>query len=268
MSKEQAYHDKNLDWDNHPQNEADRLRREKEPTEPEPGEFTKWFDKVFGDPNHPEIIKRRFERLFALLEFEPEPGEFTKKARIIIAERKSLLTISGTSGLVADSAFLTTLKIYVDLAEEACALIDRLNEEIKWLSMKSRRFGKCPNGHITVYVLDKKPHCAVADCSGPVYEIVIEVEYAQLQAELSFTKQELGAAVLEIKKLKRQQSSLRVIAEDRLKMLTEKDYFSGCGIGYIEQALKGETHGTNRKTQRQELRPGVRADDAGGTGMF
>ena len=35
----------------------------------EPKEFEKWFDKVFGDPNHPEIIKRRFYRLEAELSF-------------------------------------------------------------------------------------------------------------------------------------------------------------------------------------------------------
>ena len=42
----------------------------------------------------------------------------------------------------------------------------------------------------------------------------------------------------ENEKLKRQQVHLRVIAEDRLKMLTKPGYLSGCGVGYIESALQ------------------------------
>ena len=53
-----------LDWSTSKNEERKYIE-----SEPESKEFEKWFDKVFGDTNHPEIIKRRFYRLEAVLNF-------------------------------------------------------------------------------------------------------------------------------------------------------------------------------------------------------
>lgn len=115
----------------------------------------------------------------ASLESEPEPGEFTKSYRRLL--RQSISDFTDGDAVEDEGARIAKTLL---VGEEACNRIDRL-------SAKSRRYGKCPNGHITVYAIDQKPHCAVADCTGPVYEVAIEVEYAKLQADLKAKQKEI-----------------------------------------------------------------------------
>jgi len=70
-------------------------------------EFEKWFDRVFGDPNHKEIIKRKIERLTTenaklmerannaeavLVKFEQLAGEEVAGFNVLQAENAKILT--------------------------------------------------------------------------------------------------------------------------------------------------------------------------------
>ena len=58
----------------------------------------------------------------------------------------------------------------------ACDIIDK--------QATPPRYGKCPKGHITMYRAGETPHCAVADCRGPVICIEIVSEYLAMARQL------------------------------------------------------------------------------------
>lgn len=82
---------------------------------------------------------------------------------------------------VATLTFLALTELLEAYTIHLLAAIDRQAEQLKQYSR--RRFGKCPQGHLTVF-REHIPHCAVANCSGVVSEISIEVEYGEWQKQL------------------------------------------------------------------------------------
>jgi len=109
--------------------------------------------------------------------------DISKESALNKAEKISLRRIAKKiDSLTADLAYASRVSY---------KQFKNLTAEIDTLKAKSRCYGRCPNGHITVYAVGEKPHCLVADCAGPVYEIVMEIEYAQLQSEIDRLTAEL-----------------------------------------------------------------------------